>query len=128
MYAKGEDVFYNITIYNENYPQPAMPDGDDVTVPWPCLVTFSENFWNVNTAVTLRAWLMSTGHAAVVPAHDPARRAQWETDHGGARRGTLGAGGYDAARPPRRPRCPSTHRLPVSVPPVRTPTRRRTTP
>ncbi len=27
MYAEGEDVFYYITLLNENYPQPAMPDG-----------------------------------------------------------------------------------------------------
>ncbi len=27
MYAEGEDVFYYITIHNENYPQPAMPEG-----------------------------------------------------------------------------------------------------
>jgi pyruvate dehydrogenase E1 component len=29
MYGKGEDVFYYITIYNENYPQAARPDGID---------------------------------------------------------------------------------------------------
>ncbi len=29
MYAKGEDVFYYITIYNENYPQAARPKGVD---------------------------------------------------------------------------------------------------
>jgi pyruvate dehydrogenase E1 component len=29
MYGKGEDVFYYVTLYNENYPQPAIPD--DVT-------------------------------------------------------------------------------------------------
>jgi pyruvate dehydrogenase E1 component len=29
MYVKGEDVFYYITIYNENYAQPAKPDGVD---------------------------------------------------------------------------------------------------
>src|SRR3989441_532264 len=27
MLAEGDDVFYYITLYNENYPQPAMPDG-----------------------------------------------------------------------------------------------------
>jgi pyruvate dehydrogenase E1 component len=27
MYGKGEDVFYYVTVYNENYAQPAMPDG-----------------------------------------------------------------------------------------------------
>jgi pyruvate dehydrogenase E1 component len=27
MYVKGEDVFYYITMYNENYPQPPRPDG-----------------------------------------------------------------------------------------------------
>jgi pyruvate dehydrogenase E1 component len=30
MYVKGEDVFYYVTLYNENYPQPPRPDGDDV--------------------------------------------------------------------------------------------------
>ena len=25
MYVKGDDVFYYVTLYNENYPQPAMP-------------------------------------------------------------------------------------------------------
>src|SRR6476469_5917518 len=30
MYAKGEDVFYYISVYNENYAQPSMPTGDDV--------------------------------------------------------------------------------------------------
>ncbi|MBI2764129.1 MAG: pyruvate dehydrogenase (acetyl-transferring), homodimeric type, partial [Chloroflexi bacterium] len=29
MYAKGEDVFYYVTIYNENYPQAAKPEGVD---------------------------------------------------------------------------------------------------
>jgi pyruvate dehydrogenase E1 component len=27
MYAKGEDVFYYVTLYNENYPQAARPEG-----------------------------------------------------------------------------------------------------
>ncbi|MEL7451476.1 MAG: pyruvate dehydrogenase (acetyl-transferring), homodimeric type, partial [Pseudomonadota bacterium] len=27
MYTEQEDVFYYLTVYNENYPQPAMPDG-----------------------------------------------------------------------------------------------------
>jgi pyruvate dehydrogenase E1 component len=27
MYERGEDVFYYLTLYNENYPMPAMPDG-----------------------------------------------------------------------------------------------------
>ena len=30
MYAKGEDVFYYVTIYNENYLQPPKPSGDGV--------------------------------------------------------------------------------------------------
>jgi pyruvate dehydrogenase E1 component len=29
MYVAGEDVFYYVTIYNENYPQPKKPDGVD---------------------------------------------------------------------------------------------------
>ena len=29
MYGKGEDVFYYVTVYNENYPQPAKPEGVD---------------------------------------------------------------------------------------------------
>src|SRR5918994_542762 len=29
MYVKGEDVFYYVTIHNENYVQPAKPDGVD---------------------------------------------------------------------------------------------------
>jgi pyruvate dehydrogenase E1 component len=29
MYVRGEDVFYYVTLYNENYPQPAKPDGVD---------------------------------------------------------------------------------------------------
>jgi pyruvate dehydrogenase E1 component len=27
MWTEGEDVFYYLTLYNENYPMPAMPDG-----------------------------------------------------------------------------------------------------
>jgi pyruvate dehydrogenase E1 component len=27
MYSKGEDVFYYVTLYNENYPMPKRPDG-----------------------------------------------------------------------------------------------------
>jgi len=27
MYREGEDLFYYLTLYNENYPMPAMPDG-----------------------------------------------------------------------------------------------------
>jgi pyruvate dehydrogenase E1 component len=30
MYVKGEDVYYYISLYNENYQQPPMPPGDDV--------------------------------------------------------------------------------------------------
>ncbi|MBR9978730.1 MAG: pyruvate dehydrogenase (acetyl-transferring), homodimeric type [Bacteroidetes bacterium] len=30
MYEEGENVFYYLTIGNENYPQPALPEGDDV--------------------------------------------------------------------------------------------------
>ena len=29
MYVDGEDIFYYITLYNENYPMPPMPDGSD---------------------------------------------------------------------------------------------------
>src|SRR5215216_510249 len=29
MYGKGEDVFYYVTLYNENYPQPKKPEGVD---------------------------------------------------------------------------------------------------
>ena len=29
MYTDGEDVFYYVTVYNENYPQPAKPDAVD---------------------------------------------------------------------------------------------------
>ncbi len=29
MYGKGEDVFYYVSLYNENYPQPPKPDGID---------------------------------------------------------------------------------------------------
>ena len=29
MYEKGEDVFYYLTMYNENYAMPAMPEGVD---------------------------------------------------------------------------------------------------
>ncbi len=29
MYGRGEDVFYYVTLYNENYSQPAKPDGVD---------------------------------------------------------------------------------------------------
>lgn len=28
MYGRGEEVFYYLTVYNENYPMPAMPTGD----------------------------------------------------------------------------------------------------
>ncbi len=30
MYGNGEDIFYYVTLYNENYAQPAIPDGGDV--------------------------------------------------------------------------------------------------
>jgi pyruvate dehydrogenase E1 component len=30
MYGKGEDVFYYVTIHNENYVQPPLPEGDGV--------------------------------------------------------------------------------------------------
>ena len=29
MYVQGEDVFYYVTLYNENYPMPPMPEGVD---------------------------------------------------------------------------------------------------
>ncbi len=31
MYAEGENIFYYISVYNENYEMPAMPEGDGVT-------------------------------------------------------------------------------------------------
>ncbi|MCP5188325.1 MAG: pyruvate dehydrogenase (acetyl-transferring), homodimeric type [Pseudomonadales bacterium] len=31
MYQRGENIFYYITLYNENYPMPPMPKGDEVT-------------------------------------------------------------------------------------------------
>ena len=30
MYGENEDVFYYLTLCNENYPQPPMPEGDHV--------------------------------------------------------------------------------------------------
>jgi pyruvate dehydrogenase E1 component len=30
MYEQGEKIFYYITLYNENYPMPAMPEGADI--------------------------------------------------------------------------------------------------
>ena len=27
MYERGEDVFYYLTLYNQDYPMPAMPEG-----------------------------------------------------------------------------------------------------
>ena len=30
MYQQGENIFYYITLYNENYPMPAMPEGEDI--------------------------------------------------------------------------------------------------
>jgi pyruvate dehydrogenase E1 component len=30
MYANGEDVYYYVTLYNENYPQPPLPAGDGI--------------------------------------------------------------------------------------------------
>ncbi len=30
MYTDGENVFYYLTVYNENYPMPALPDIDDI--------------------------------------------------------------------------------------------------
>jgi pyruvate dehydrogenase E1 component len=32
MYVKGEDVFYYVTLYNENYPMPKKPDGVDEAI------------------------------------------------------------------------------------------------
>ena len=32
MVGKGEDVFYYVTLYNENYPMPAKPDGIDEAI------------------------------------------------------------------------------------------------
>ena len=29
MYRDGEDVYYYVTVYNENYAQPAKPEGVD---------------------------------------------------------------------------------------------------
>jgi pyruvate dehydrogenase E1 component len=31
MYERGENIFYYITLYNENYPMPAMPAGEGIT-------------------------------------------------------------------------------------------------
>jgi pyruvate dehydrogenase E1 component len=32
MYAKGEEVFYYLTLYNENHPMPAMPEGAEAGI------------------------------------------------------------------------------------------------
>ena len=32
MYVKGEDIFYYVTLYNENYPMPKKPDGVDEAI------------------------------------------------------------------------------------------------
>ena len=35
MYEEGEDVFYYITVMNENYRQPPLPAGVEIIPPWP---------------------------------------------------------------------------------------------
>ena len=31
MYAEGEEIFYYLSVYNEAYPQPPMPDSEGLT-------------------------------------------------------------------------------------------------
>jgi pyruvate dehydrogenase E1 component len=57
MYDEGEDVFYYLTLYNENYPQPAKPEGVDEGI-IKGLYRFKEG---ANGDVRHRAQLLASG-------------------------------------------------------------------
>jgi pyruvate dehydrogenase E1 component len=68
MYVAGEDIFYYLTVYNENYPQPPKPDGVDEGI--------------VRGLYRFAAGPDGPQHEATIlfsgPAHAAARRAQEE--------------------------------------------------
>ncbi len=68
MYVDGEDIFYYLTIYNENYDQPAMPEGAKDGI-LRGLYRWSEGFGDIET----RATVLFSGIA-----QGPAREAQAE--------------------------------------------------
>ena len=68
MYVDGEDVFYYLTIYNENYEQPAMPEGSSEGI-LRGLYRWSE----ADPSLSTNATILFSG-----PSHGPAREAQQE--------------------------------------------------
>ncbi len=68
MYADGEDIFYYLTLYNENYDQPAKPDGVEEGI-LNGLYRFGESPDGVDTKATV----LFSG-----PSHIAAREAQTE--------------------------------------------------
>jgi pyruvate dehydrogenase E1 component len=68
MYGLGEDVFYYLTIYNENYPMPPKPEGVDQGV-----IDGLYRWSDAPQGLPHRAAVLFSGSA-----HDAARRAQAE--------------------------------------------------
>ena len=68
MYVDGEDVYYYLTLYNENYPQPPRPDGISDEI-----IRGLYRFEEAPSGATHRAAILFSG-----PAHLAAREARDE--------------------------------------------------
>ncbi len=68
MYGEGEDVFYYLTVYNENYPMPPKPEGAEQGI-----IAGLYRWAEAPEGLSHRAALLFSGSA-----HDAARRAQAE--------------------------------------------------
>ncbi len=89
MYVEGEDSFYYLTMYNENYLQPAKPEGVDEGI-----VRGLYKFSDRPESGTHRATILFSG-----PAHAAARHAQQELlEHYGVAADLWSATSYKALR------------------------------
>jgi pyruvate dehydrogenase E1 component len=89
MYAEGEDIFYYLTVYNENYVQPAKPAGVDTGI-----VQGLYRFADRPDGGSHQATILFSG-----PAHAAARAAQQELlDHYGVSADLWSATSYKKLR------------------------------
>ena len=80
MYVDGEDVYYYLTLYNETYAQPAIPDGVGDGI-----LRGLYRFESAPEGLAHRATILFSG-----PAHAAAREARDELGRAFRRRGGSG--------------------------------------
>lgn len=115
MYVDGEDVFYYLTVYNENYQQPAKPEGADRGI-----LDGLYRWADAPEGTTARATILFSGSA-----HTAARTAQQElAEHYGVgaelwsatsykklREEALGVERWNRLHPDQEPQTPLVTRL-----------------